>query len=180
MKKLSTYQIVVTALFAGIMCILGPLSVPIGPVPISLTNLVIMLAVFLLGSKLGTISTVIYILLGAAGLPVFSSFSGGFAKLAGPTGGYIIGFIPLAIISGIAVDKWVNNKGFLVAGMVIGTIILYLLGTVWFVIMMDCEVLYALTVCVFPFLLGDALKIIIALLLGSAVRSRLVKLGYIK
>lgn len=180
MKKLTTYQIVVTALFAALMCIFGPLAVPIGPVPISLTNLVIYLAIFLLGTKLGTLSYVIYLLLGVAGLPVFSGYAGGIGKLAGPTGGYLIGFIPMAIICGVAIEKWTKNNIIIAGGMVIGTLVAYALGTVWFVLMMDCEVWYALTVCVFPFLIGDGIKIAISLILGSTLRKRLAKLGYVK
>lgn len=179
MKKMTTYQLCITALFSALMCILGPMAVPIGPVPISLTNLVVMLAVFVIGKWKGTVSTVIYILLGAVGLPVFSGYAGGIGKLTGPTGGYIIGFIPLAIICGVFVEKWANNKLLLVVGMIVGTVVLYALGTVWFVLQMQCEVMYALSVCVFPFLIGDAIKIAISLILGSELRKRLTKLGLI-
>ena len=91
--RTKTYEITMTALMAAVTCILAPLSIPIGPVPISFTNLAIYLSLYLLGWKKGTISYLIYLLLGLVGLPVFSGFTGGPAKLAGPTGGYIIGFI---------------------------------------------------------------------------------------
>ena len=87
-----TYEITMTALMAAVTCILAPLSIPIGPVPISFTNLAIYLSLYLLGWKRGTISYLIYLLIGLIGLPVFSGFTGGVGKLAGPTGGYIIGF----------------------------------------------------------------------------------------
>ena len=98
-KSFTTFQMALIAVMAAITCILGPLSIPIpvSPVPISLTNLAIYLTVCLLGWKFGTISYLIYLLIGIAGLPVFSGFSSGFAKLLGPTGGYLIGFIPMAI-----------------------------------------------------------------------------------
>jgi len=180
MTKTKTYGLVVCALFAALMCIFGPMSVPIGPVPISLTNLVIYLAVFLLGTKLGTTSYVVYLLLGAFGLPVFSGYAGGLGKLAGPTGGYLIGFIPMAIICGIFISKWMNKWYMMALGMVLGTLVAYLLGTIWFVIQLDCEVWYALTVCVFPFLLGDGIKIAISLILGKEVRKRLLKAGLVE
>lgn len=85
-----------TALMTAVTCILAPLSVPIGPVPISFTNLAIYLSLYLLDWKRGTLSYFLYLLIGFAGLPVFSGFTGGVAKLAGPTGGYIVGFIPMA------------------------------------------------------------------------------------
>lgn len=179
-KKMTTYQMAVTALMAALMCILGPISVPIGPIPISLTNLVVYFSVFLLGTKLGTLSYVIYLALGAVGLPVFSAYSGGLAKIAGPTGGYLIGFIFMAIISGVFIEKSGGKILPSVLGMVIGTLVDYLLGTIWFVILMKCGFWYALTVCVFPFVIGDGIKIAIALALGGALRKALVKAGYLK
>ena len=97
-----TYDITMTALMAAVTCILAPLSIPIGPVPISFTNLAIYLSLYLLGWKKGTVSYLIYLLMGFVGLPVFSGFTGGPAKLAGPTGGYIIGFIVMAVIAGLS------------------------------------------------------------------------------
>lgn len=177
MKKMTTYQLAATALFTAIMCILGPMSIPIGPVPISLTNFVIYLAVLIIGKNYGTISCIVYILLGAVGLPVFSSYTGGIGKLFGPTGGYIIGFIPMAFILGIAFEKIVDKKWMQLISMAGATVVLYVLGTAWFVMSMKCEVWYALTICVFPFLLGDAIKIIIAYVIGNEVKKRLAKSG---
>ena len=99
-QKIRTKQMVLIALMTAVTCVLGPLSIPLpfSPVPISLTNFAIFLAIFVLGMKSGTISFIIYLLLGAVGVPVFSSFRGGFQVLAGPTGGYLIGFIFLALI----------------------------------------------------------------------------------
>ena len=110
-----TRQITLIGLMTAITCILAPLSIPIGPVPISLTNFAIYLSLYLLDWKKGTISYILYLLLGLVGLPVFSGFTGGIGKLAGPTGGYIIGFIPMAIIAGIVIDKlsqrWIQSLG---------------------------------------------------------------------
>ena len=99
-QKIRTKQMVLIALMTAVTCVLGPLSIPLpfSPVPISLTNFAIFLAIFVLGMKSGTISFIIYLLLGAIGVPVFSSFRGGLQVLAGPTGGYLIGFIFLALI----------------------------------------------------------------------------------
>ena len=92
-KKVTIYQLTFMAMMAAVTCILGPLSVPIGQIPISLTNLVIYFTVFVLGIWAGTGSYGIYLLLGAVGLPVFSGFAGGLGKLLGPTGGFLIGFL---------------------------------------------------------------------------------------
>ena len=126
-KSFTTFQMALIAVMAAITCILGPLSIPIpiSPVPISLTNLAIYLTVCLLGWKFGTISYLIYLLIGIAGLPVFSGFSSGFAKLLGPTGGYLIGFIPMTIICGFAFEKF-SNHGMQIVGLAIGTIVAYI------------------------------------------------------
>lgn len=104
-KKLTTYQMAVTALMAAVMCVLGPLSVPIGAIPISLTNLVICFSAWLLGPKFGTLSVAVYLALGAVGLPVFSGYGAGLAKLAGPTGGYLVGYLLMAFIGGLFIEK---------------------------------------------------------------------------
>ena len=153
-RKTSTYAMVVTALMAAVTCILAPLSVPIGPVPISLTNFAI------------------YLLLGLVGLPVFSGFTGGLAKLAGPTGGYIIGFIPMAIIAGIVIDKF-TNRGIQILGMIVGTAICYAFGTAWFCLQAGYTVGAALAVCVIPFIPADLCKMVIAMIIGPMVRKRL-------
>ncbi len=93
-----TYTMTSTALMTAVTCILGPLAIPIGPVPVSLTPLAVFLSVYILGTKRGTIAYLLYLLIGAVGVPVFSGFTGGLGKLAGPTGGYLIGFILMALI----------------------------------------------------------------------------------
>ena len=103
------------------------------------------------------------------GLPVFSGYTGGIAKLAGPTGGYLVGFILLALISGIVLEKTNRNIVWSFVGMVAGTAIAYLFGTVWFVIQAQCTVGYALSVCVMPFIPFDLLKMVIAIALGKVV-----------
>ena len=183
-KKISTYQLAITALFSAIMCILGPLSIPIGPIPVSFTNFAVMLAVYVLGTKLGTISLCVYILLGAVGLPVFSGATGGIGKLLGPTGGFIIGFIPFAIIAGIWFTKFAGNdiKGKIIqgVGMFMGTVVLYGFGVVWFMISLSATFEKAMTACVLPFIIPDIIKIIVAIILGNAIKVRLIKAGFAK
>ncbi|MCR5273499.1 MAG: biotin transporter BioY [Lachnospiraceae bacterium] len=163
------------ALMAALMCILCPVSLPIGPVPVSLSLLVINLAIMIIGAKGALASYIVYLLLGMAGLPVFSGFTGGVAKLAGPTGGYLVGFVFMIPIVGLIIDK-VNDKVVTCAlALAVGTAVAYVFGTVWFVIMMQTDIWYALTVCVFPFIPFDIAKIVIAVYLGKAVRGRLVK-----
>lgn len=174
MRKSNVYQLAVCALMAAIMCILGPIALPIGPVPISLTNLVIYITVFLLGTKGSIISYLIYLLLGAFGLPVFSGYAGGLAKLAGPTGGYLIGFVFMAAICGVFVEHKKMPVYFIGSGMVLGTAVAYLFGTIWFVVQMKCGIGYAISVCVLPFILGDLIKIVVSIVLGRQIRNALV------
>lgn len=174
-NRSSIYQLTTCAVMAALMCILGPMSIPIGPVPVSFTNLVIYLTVYLLGMKGATLTYLIYLLLGAAGMPVFSNYEGGLAKLTGPTGGYLIGFILMALICGFIMEKSHIHTIITALGMIAATFVAYLFGTIWFVLEMQCDVWYALTVCVFPFIPFDIAKIVIATILGKMIRSALAK-----
>lgn len=177
-KKLSTRKLVLIALMTAITCIFAPMAIPIpvSPVPISLTNLVIMISIYVLGFRDATISYIVYLLLGLVGLPVFSGFTGGLGKLAGPTGGYLIGFIFLALISGLFVDKFPKNRILAVVGMIIGMAVTYIFGTEWLAIQLKMSFVAALSVGVIPYLAGDAAKIIIAIIVGPVLRSRLSQL----
>ena len=162
-------KMTMTALMTAVICILAPLSIPIGPVPISFTALAIYLSLYLLGWKLGTVSCLIYILLGAVGLPVFSGFSGGIGKLLGPTGGYIIGFLPMAALAGAIIERY-HNRFIQFSAMTAGMALCYVFGTIWFCIVMKTTVAAALSACVFPFIPGDMIKIMIALTGGPILK----------
>ena len=172
LRTTNTYAMAVTALMTAVTCILAPLSIPIGPVPISLTNFAIYLALYLLDWKKGTVSYIIYLLLGLVGLPVFSGFTGGPAKLAGPTGGYIIGFIVMAVIAGLVIDNC-HKPLIQLVGMIAGTIVCYLFGTVWFCIVADSTFKAALGICVIPFIPADLIKMIIAMIIGPMIKKRI-------
>lgn len=167
-QKIKTKQMVLIALMTAVTCVLGPLSIPLpfSPVPISLTNFAIFLAIFVLGMKNGTISFIIYLLLGAVGVPVFSSFRGGFQVLAGPTGGYLIGFIFLALIMGFALDHFDRKLLPTIIGMIIGMVVCYAFGTVWLAKLLSLSFKEGLMMGVIPYLPGDAAKIIIAAIVG--------------
>ena len=167
-KSFTTFQMALIAVMAAITCILGPLSIPIpiSPVPISLTNLAIYL------------TYLIYLLIGIAGLPVFSGFSSGFAKLLGPTGGYLIGFIPMAIICGFAFEKF-SNRGMQIVGLAIGTIVAYIFGTAWLAIEAHLTFYQALLAGVIPYIPGDLVKIILVVLAGPIVKKRLQSGGFL-
>ncbi len=181
-SKAKTTTLVLIGLMAAITCIMGPFSIPLpfNLVPISLTNLVIYFTMYILGMKKGTISYCIYLLIGLVGLPVFSAFTGGAGKLLGPTGGYLIGFIFLALISGFFIDKWGNNMWLCMTGMVLGTIVCYIFGTIWLAYQAHMNFEAALWAGVIPFIPGDVIKMIMAMLLGPQIRNRLRKAGVIE
>lgn len=178
MKKITTYEMAMCGIMAALMCIAGPLSVPIGPIPVTLTNLVIYFALAVIGTRLTLVSYVIYLLLGAAGLPVFSGFAGGLAKLSGPTGGYLVGFILMILIGGVIYERSARKPVIGGAGMFLGLAAAYVFGTAWFVYQMEVGVGYALTVCVWPFVPFDLVKIVLGILVGSTVRKAVLRSGY--
>ena len=174
-----TKTMVIIALMAAVTCILGPLSlaIPISPVPISLTNLAVYFTIYVLDRKRGTISYLLYLLIGLIGVPVFSAFTGGPGKLFGPTGGYLIGFIFMAYICGFFIDKWPSKLYMHFIGMVLGTAVCYLFGTVWLAYQAGMGFYAALGAGVIPFIPGDLVKIIIALIAGPVIRKQLRRAG---
>jgi len=177
--KLTTLTITRVALATAVICVLGPLSInlPISPVPISLGILGIFLAVYVNGWLYGTLSCMLYILIGFVGVPVFAGFTSGLTKLAGPTGGYIIGYIPLALIAGFFISKFEKKIPLHILGMVLGTLSCYLLGTLWLMISLKLDFSAALMAGVIPYIPADAVKMAIAVGLGIPVRSGIKKIG---
>ena len=166
-----------TAVMAALICIAGPLTIAAGPVPLSLATFAVMLAGAVLGKKRGTAAVGLYLLIGIIGIPVFSGFSGGFQKLAGVTGGYLAGYLPCAFLTGLGAERAEKEKRkwLLPAMMVLGTAVLYTVGTAWFMIQTGNTAGAALGLCVVPFLPGDAIKIIAATLLTMPVRKAVAK-----
>ena len=180
-----TRRLTLCAVMAAVTCVLAPISIPIGPVSITGGTLAIYLTVYLLGGVWGTVSTLVYLLVGMVGLPVFSNYMGGVSRLAGPTGGYLVGYIPMALLAG-AVIQWSahrfdekGNRGRVpalavqFAGMIAATTVLYAFGTAWYCVQAGVDLQKALAACVFPFIPFDLAKMVIALIVGMPVRRRL-------
>lgn len=166
-------KIAIIGILAAILCVLSPLSLPAGAIPISLATFAIYIVACTVDFKISLSSVTIYILLGAVGLPVFSFFNGGFQAVAGITGGYIIGYIPCTLIIGLLINKFENKKIIYPLSMILGTVFCYLTGTIWYVIQTKTDFITALSVCVLPFLIGDAIKISAASVIGITLRKRL-------
>jgi len=176
-KTFSVQKMAIIALMTAVLCILAPISIPvfISPVPVSLGVLAVYLTAYVLSPLDATISVIIFILLGTFGLPVFSGYSGGLSKLVGPTGGYIIGFLFTVYISSLFIHM---KKGIIfdVIGMITGLALCYILGTIWFSYQQGKGFIASLLLCVVPFLIGDAVKIIVAVILGTQINKRLAHL----
>lgn len=166
-----TIDIVYIAIFAALMAVCSWISIPT-IVPFTLQTFGVFLAIRLLGGKRGTLSVLVYILLGTVGLPVFSGFKGGLGALLGNTGGYIIGFLLSALVMWLC-EKLLGKKLWAYAlSMLLGLLVCYAFGTVWFMVVYArangaVSLLTVLGWCVFPFIIPDLVKIALALLIGS-------------
>lgn len=176
-KKQSTSALTAAAMMAAVLCVLGPLSVPVGPVPVAMANFAVSLAAWLLGPRYGALSVAAYLLLGAVGAPVFAGAGAGAAVLFGPTGGYLIGYLAQALIGGWAVERSGGRALWSGLGLAAGVAVSYAFGTAWFILQMGCTLPYALTVCVLPFIPFDAVKVVLASVLGSILRRALHRAG---
>jgi len=166
-------KIALTGILAAVICILSPFSVPAGAIPISLATFAIYIAACTVNTRSSVSAVIIYILLGAAGLPVFSSFQGGFHIITGVTGGYIIGYIPCALIIGLLINKYENKKFIYAVSLVLGTVACYTIGTAWYMIQTNSSFTAAVSVCILPFIIGDIIKISAASALGFVLRKRI-------
>ena len=164
---------VMAALFAAVLCAAAPFAINIGPIPLSFATLVIYLAAGALDWKLGALSVVLYVMLGAVGIPVFSNFQGGLHRIVGVTGGFIIGYIPCALATGFVIKILRRKIWAYPLGMAIGTFLLYTCGTAWFMLQTGNPLAASLAVCVTPFLPGDAIKIVLACVIAPQLRRAL-------
>ncbi len=170
-----TKMIAFCAIFAGLTAVFSQIGIPVPPIPINLGTLAFFLAGGILGPIYGSISQLIWVLLGVMGLPVFSKFQGGPAVLVGPTGGYIVGYILGALIVGFVAVKFGRNFFSIALAGTLGLLVCYIFGTTWYMILTGVALLPALSACVFPFLIGDVIKIAIAVVLVPKLHSALSK-----
>lgn len=172
LKNSRLLNLIYIAMFSAIITICAQIQIP-ATVPFTLQTFGVFVAAGLLGFKRGTLSVIIYLLLGLIGVPVFSGFKGGAGVLFGTTGGYIIGFVFIAVIVGLFKDKFGVNLWALTISMTLGLLVCYIFGTVWFYIIsnsnMQMSLFTILSLCVFPFIPFDVLKIIAAVVFVNRI-----------
>ena len=173
-SKTKTLDLVYTAMGVTLICVCSWINIPM-TVPFTLQTFAIPAVLLILGKKRGTIATIVYVLMGAIGIPVFAGFSGGLAILLGNTGGYIIGFIFIALIYTAAVKIFGEKKGVKIISLIAGLIVCYAFGTAWFMYIYlkdtgDVGLITVLTWCVLPYIVPDLVKIFLAILISDRVK----------
>jgi biotin transport system substrate-specific component len=162
--------IVLASLMAALTAVGAYIHVPIGPVPIVLSTLFVILSGLLLGSRWGIASMGLYLLVGAIGIPVFAGGKGGFAHFFGPTGGYLLGYVLASWVIGFISEK---SRGLLILdilAVLVGSLLIYGLGVPWLKMITHFSWQKALIIGMFPFLIGDAIKAAAAVVLARSVR----------
>lgn len=171
-KGISPRGMIVASVFGAVTAAGAYLMIPLPPVPITLQTFFLYLAAALLGGRLGALSQVVYLLIGIIGLPVFAGGKGGLGVLLGPTGGYLFGFVAGAYVTGrLAEVRRDRNPVWLSLSMVSGTATIYLLGVLQLILVARFSIHQAIAVGVFPFLIGDALKIGVAVFITMKLRN---------
>jgi len=176
-SSLQLRMTVYASLLAALTAAGAYLSIPIGPVPIVLQNMFVLLSGLLLGSRWGFASVGVYILAGAFGLPVFAGGLGGISRIAGPTGGYLLGYLPAVYVIGLITEKTKKNIVFDVIAMVCGCIIIYVCGVTWLKVLTGMTWSKTLMVGMYPFVIGDVLKIAAAAVIAKGLRPVMMKTG---
>lgn len=179
--KLNTKEITLSALFTGVISIFSLVAIPTAFVPVTLGVFGVLFSSVVLGKKLGLLSVMVYILIGSFGIPVFSGFRGGISVLLSPTGGYIFSYIFMSLITGFVSDKtnkFSNRKSFIIRllSCFASLFVCYFFGTLWFITVTPQPLISALFVSVFPFVLFDIVKCVLACVLGSKVQGLINRL----
>lgn len=175
MQEKKTKNLVLTALFAALLAVLSQIQLTIGPVPFNLAVFGAYLTGMLLQPVWAAASVAVYMLMGLVGIPVFAGFAGGPAVLFGKTGGYVMGYLFIALFTAVAVRR--KNMACTVLGMLLGLAVCYALGTAWFMLITGTGLVQSLAWCVFPFVIPDVVKGVCAYVLGRVLHVRLEQAG---
>ncbi|MCL2592318.1 MAG: biotin transporter BioY [Defluviitaleaceae bacterium] len=171
-----TLKLTLCGVFIALMCISAIISfpVPFSPAPITMQTAVVFLVALLLGKNLGTLVMTVYLLMGTLGMPVFSGFGSGIGHILGVTGGFLIGFIPASFVIGFLNEKLRTQKVVKAsASCIAGLIIIYLFGVVWFSVVSGTNFVSALFVVGTPFIPGDLIKMVLAIIIYIKIEKHL-------
>lgn len=172
--KTKTFQMVICAMCAAIIAVSAQVVVPLPTqVPITLHTFGVALCAAVFGSMTGTVSTAVYVLLGAVGLPVFAGMRGGFEVITGPTGGFLYGFILMAFFCGMQM----KNLPLRIAVSVGGLAVCYLCGAVQYALLMQIDMLRSIVLVVLPFVVKDVLSVVAAQYMAIPIRKAIAKMG---
>lgn len=179
-ERRKTYDMAYIAVFAVLMAICSWISIPTA-IPFTLQTFAVFLAVTVLGGKRGTMSVLVFVLLGAVGVPVFAGFTGGLYVILGNTGGYIIGFLFAGLLMWLTESLFGRKMWVQAVSMLLGMAAYYVFGTIWFMIVyMRTTGPVGLTAvlgwCVLPFIIPDLIKAAMALFLGNTLRKPLASM----
>ncbi|MDR2834351.1 MAG: biotin transporter BioY [Streptococcaceae bacterium] len=175
MRNNKVFNMILAALFASIIAITAQISVPIGIVPATMQPTGVLLTGLILGKKWGSISTSIYVLMGAIGLPVYAGGASGFGALFGPTGGYLFGFIAVAFVIGFIHERKQRNFFSISIAVITGAIVMLVLGMTWLKIFTGMSFLESFAVGIVPFILPNTLQIVLVIAVGMGILKRLPK-----
>ena len=173
MPQTKTKKLVLIAMCASIVCLLAQITIPLPLIPITGQTLAIGIVATILGSRHSTITILVYLMLGLIGLPVFSQFTSGFGILFGPTGGYLIGFIPTAFLIGLWLEKTSYTYRQAVIANLIGMCITLAIGAIWLKLYGALSWQKALVTGIIPFVPVGIIKAFLAAWFGIAIRQRL-------
>ena len=166
-----TSELSKTALCASFLCVFSVITIPIGPVPISLSLFAVLVVSIILGTKKAVTAVLIYILLGCIGFPVFSGFGSGLQTLLGPTGGYILSYLPISFIVATASRKYNQSKNAvpMLISCFFALIVGYIFGTIWYIFITSVSLSNALRICVYPFVIPDIIKCTCAVFVSKKI-----------
>ncbi len=171
---MKTYDLVIISLFTSILCILSPISINIFAVPFTLQSLLVLLHAYVLGPIRSTVSMLLYLLIGIMGIGVFSNYKSGIAVFKSFTGGFLYGFIVVTVLVSI-ITRNVTSRINLYIAFLVGTIVLFIIGTAHICLILDYSIIDALKIAVIPFITFSIIKIIIAAEVGLRIKKYIRK-----
>lgn len=173
-SSISIKDMCFSGLFTAVTVVMAQISIPMPlGVPMTMQTFAITLAAIVLGSRLSTLSSLVYLLLGAVGLPVLANFTGGLSRFVGPTGGFLLSFPLMAWIIGYGVEHRNAFKGAFIVFLTLGTVINYVVGVAMYCLLTHNPVSVGFTACVLPFIPTAVIKAVLAVVIGLPIRKRL-------